>query len=122
MHLNAFLMGVGHHEAAWRLPEADPYAHVDVAHYQNLARIAERGKLDSVFLADGPVLWDELGRRPAGALEPTVLLTALAAVTVHIGLIAPASTTYNEPYNMARPFAPLEHVRNGRAGWPIATP
>ena len=121
LHLNAFLMGVGHHEAAWRLPESDPFAHVDVAHYQNLARIAERGRLDSVFLADGPVLWNDLGRRPAGALEPTVLLTALAAVTVHIGLIATASTTYNEPYNLARRFASLDHVSGGRAGWNIVT-
>jgi alkanesulfonate monooxygenase SsuD/methylene tetrahydromethanopterin reductase-like flavin-dependent oxidoreductase (luciferase family) len=110
LHLNAFLMGVGHHEAAWRLPESDPYAHVDVAHYQNLARTAERGRLDSLFLADGPVLWNDLGPRPAGALEPTVLLTALAAVTEHIGLIATASTTYNEPYNLARRFASLDHI------------
>jgi FMN-dependent oxidoreductase (nitrilotriacetate monooxygenase family) len=121
LHLNAFLMGVGHHEAAWRLPESDPYAHVDVAHYQNLARTAERGKLDSLFLADGPVLWNDLGRRPAGALEPTVLLTALAAVTEHIGLIATASTTYNEPYNLARRFASLDHISGGRAGWNIVT-
>ena len=121
LHLNAFLMGVGHHEAAWRLPEADPFAHVDVAHYQQLARIAERGKLDSLFLADGPVLWSDLGRRPGGALEPTVLLTALAAVTDHIGLIATASTTYNEPYNLARRFASLDHISGGRAGWNIVT-
>jgi FMN-dependent oxidoreductase (nitrilotriacetate monooxygenase family) len=121
LHLNAFLMGVGHHEAAWRLPESDAFAHVDVAHFQNLARIAERGKLDSVFLADGPVLWNNLGRRPAGALEPTVLLTALAAVTTHIGLIATASTTYNEPYNLARRFASLDHISGGRAGWNIVT-
>jgi FMN-dependent oxidoreductase (nitrilotriacetate monooxygenase family) len=121
LHLNAFLMGVGHHEAAWRLPETDPFAHVDVAHYQNLARIAERGRLDSLFLADGPVLWNDLGRRPAGALEPTVLLTALAAVTEHIGLIATASTTYNEPYNLARRFASLDHISGGRAGWNIVT-
>ncbi|HEX8626947.1 MAG TPA: LLM class flavin-dependent oxidoreductase, partial [Catenuloplanes sp.] len=121
LHLNAFLMGVGHHEAAWRLPESDPHAHVDLEHYQNLARIAERGKLDSVFLADGPVLWNDLGRRPAGVLEPTVLLTALAGVTRHIGLIATASTTYNEPYNLARRFASLDHVSGGRAGWNIVT-
>jgi FMN-dependent oxidoreductase (nitrilotriacetate monooxygenase family) len=121
LHLNAFLMGVGHHEAAWRLPEADPFAHVDVGHYQNLARIGERGKLDSLFLADGPVLWNGLGRRPSGALEPTVLLTALAAVTEHIGLIATASTTYNEPYNLARRFASLDHISGGRAGWNIVT-
>jgi FMN-dependent oxidoreductase (nitrilotriacetate monooxygenase family) len=121
LHLNAFLMGVGHHEAAWRLPEADPFSHVDVAHYQNLARIAERGKLDSLFLADSPQLWGDIGRRPAGALEPTVLLTALAGVTEHIGLIATASSTYNEPYNLARRFASLDHISGGRAGWNIVT-
>src|SRR3954470_12028868 len=121
LHLNAFLMGVGHHEAAWRLPESDPFAHVDIEHFKNLARIAERGKLDSLFLADGPVLWNDLGRRPAGVLEPTVLLTALAGVTQHIGLIATASTTYNEPYNLARRFASLDIVSGGRAGWNIVT-
>jgi FMN-dependent oxidoreductase (nitrilotriacetate monooxygenase family) len=121
LHLNAFLMGVGHHEGAWRLPESDPYAHVDVEHFKNLARIAERGKLDSVFLADGPVLWSNLARRPAGSLEPTVLLTALAGATSHIGLIATASTTYNEPYNLARRFASLDHISGGRAGWNIVT-
>jgi len=121
LHLNAFLMGVGHHEAAWRLPESDPFAHVDVAHYQNLARIAERGRLDSLFLADGPVLWNDLGRRPGGSLEPTVLLAALAGVTDHIGLIATASTTYNEPYNLARRFASLDILSGGRAGWNIVT-
>jgi FMN-dependent oxidoreductase (nitrilotriacetate monooxygenase family) len=121
LHLNAFLMGVGHHEAAWRLPESDPHAEVDVEHYRNLARIAERGKLDSLFLADGPVLWDQVGRRPSGTLEPTVLLTALAGVTERIGLIATASTTYNEPYNLARRFASLDLVSGGRAGWNIVT-
>ena len=121
LHLNAFLMTVGHHEAAWRLPESDPFAHVDVQHYVNLARIAERGKLDSLFLADSPVLWNSIGRRPAGGLEPTVLLTALATATRHIGLIATASTTYNEPYNLARRFASLDHISGGRAGWNVVT-
>jgi FMN-dependent oxidoreductase (nitrilotriacetate monooxygenase family) len=121
LHLNAFLMDVGHHEASWRLPESNPYAHIDVAHYTNLARIAERGKLDSLFLADGPVLWSDVARRPAGVLEPTVLLTALAVATTHIGLIATASTTYNEPYNLARRFASLDQISGGRAGWNIVT-
>lgn len=121
LHLNAFLHDVGHHEAAWRLPESDPYAATDIAHYQNLARIAERGKLDSLFLADGPVLWSQVERRPAGVLEPTVLLTAVAAVTERIGLIATASTTYNEPYNLARRFASVDIVSGGRAGWNIVT-
>ncbi|GLW31984.1 LLM class flavin-dependent oxidoreductase [Actinoplanes regularis] len=121
LHLNAFLMSVGHHEAAWRLPETDPYADLDVEHFKNLARTAERGKLDSVFLADGPVLWNQVGRRPAGVLEPTVVLTALAGATERIGLIATASTTYNEPYNLARRFASLDIVSGGRAGWNIVT-
>jgi FMN-dependent oxidoreductase (nitrilotriacetate monooxygenase family) len=121
LHLNAFLMGVGHHEAAWRLPESDPFAQTDVEHYKRLARIAERGKLDSLFLADSPVLWNSIGRRPGGTLEPTVLLTALAGATEHIGLIATASTTYNEPFNLARRFASLDHISGGRAGWNIVT-
>jgi FMN-dependent oxidoreductase (nitrilotriacetate monooxygenase family) len=121
LHLNAFLMTVGHHEAAWRLPESDPFAHTDIRHYQHLARVAERGKLDSLFLADSPVLWNSIGRRPAGGLEPTVLLTALAGVTEHVGLIATASTTYNEPYNLARRFASLDHISGGRAGWNVVT-
>jgi FMN-dependent oxidoreductase (nitrilotriacetate monooxygenase family) len=121
LHLNAFLMDVGHHEAAWRLPESDPFASTDVEHYANLARIAEGGKLDSLFLADSPMLWNNVGRRPSGKLEPTVLLTALALVTKHIGLIATASTTYNEPYNLARRFATLDIISGGRAGWNIVT-
>jgi FMN-dependent oxidoreductase (nitrilotriacetate monooxygenase family) len=121
MHLNAFLMDVGHHEAAWRLPESDPFAAADVEHYKELARIAERGKLDSVFLADSPMLWNDVGRRPSGTLEPTVLLAVLASVTKHVGLIATASTTYNEPYNLARRFATLDIISKGRAGWNIVT-
>ncbi|XXT20278.1 LLM class flavin-dependent oxidoreductase [Sorangium sp. So ce429] len=121
LHLNAFLMSVGHHEASWRLPESDPFANTNVEHFKNLARIAERGRLDSLFLADSPVLWNNVGRRPSGTLEPTVLLAALAGVTEHIGLIATASTTYNEPFNLARRFASLDHISGGRAGWNIVT-
>ncbi|QIZ36940.1 LLM class flavin-dependent oxidoreductase [Saccharopolyspora sp. ASAGF58] len=121
LHLNAFLMNVGHHEAAWRLPESDPAAGIGVDHYVNLARIAERGTFDSVFLADTPALRADVGQRPATSLEPTVLLTALATATSRIGLIATASTTYNEPYNLARRFASLDHVSGGRAGWNIVT-
>ncbi|MER6258492.1 LLM class flavin-dependent oxidoreductase [Streptomyces sp900105245] len=121
LHLNAFLMNTGHHEASWRLPESDPYAHTDLAHYVHLARIAERGAFDSLFLADGPQLWNNLAQRPAGALEPLTLLTALATATEHIGLIATASTSYNSPYNLARRFASLDIISGGRAGWNIVT-
>jgi FMN-dependent oxidoreductase (nitrilotriacetate monooxygenase family) len=121
LHLNAFLMNTGHHEASWRLPESDPYAHVDLAHYVGLARAAERGTFDSLFLADGPQLWGNLAQRPAGALEPLTLLTALATATEHIGLIATASTSYNSPYNLARKFASLDIISGGRVGWNIVT-
>ncbi|MEU1625027.1 LLM class flavin-dependent oxidoreductase [Streptomyces sp. NPDC020096] len=121
LHLNAFLMNTGHHEASWRLPESDPYASVDIGHYRNLARIAERGTFDSLFLADGPVLFNSVGQRPSGTLEPLSLLTALAGATEHIGLIATASTSYNFPYNLARAFASLDHISGGRAGWNIVT-
>ncbi|MCX4098518.1 LLM class flavin-dependent oxidoreductase [Nocardia sp. alder85J] len=121
LHLNAFLMSVGHHEAAWRLPESDPHAHIDIDHYVRLAQLAERGKLDSIFFADGPALQGDPGRRPLGTLEPTVILTAVAVQTSRIGLIATASTSYNEPYNLARRFASVDWVSRGRAGWNIVT-
>lgn len=114
-------MSVGHHEASWRLPESNPYANTQLSHFVKLAQIAERGKLDSLFLADSPVLWNKLGRRPGGTLEPTVLLAALATATTRVGLIATASTTYNEPFNLARRFASLDHLSEGRAGWNIVT-
>ncbi|MDF3336374.1 LLM class flavin-dependent oxidoreductase [Mycolicibacterium septicum] len=121
LHLNAFLMSTGHHEASWRLPESNPFAATDVNHYAELARIAERGTFDSLFLADSPQLNGDVGRRPLGVLEPLTLLTALVAVTERIGLIATASTSYNSPYNLARRFASLDHVSGGRAGWNIVT-
>jgi FMN-dependent oxidoreductase (nitrilotriacetate monooxygenase family) len=121
LHFNAFLMACGHHEAAWRLPESDPFAATDIRYWINLAQIAERGSFDSVFLADGPALWGNARYRPGGSLEPTVLLTALAGATSRIGLIATASTTYNDPYNLARRFASLDHISGGRAGWNIVT-
>lgn len=121
LHLNAFLMSVGHHEAAWRLPESDPYAHVDIDHFVRLAQTAERGKFDSIFFADSPVLMGDPGRRPGGKLEPTVILTAVAVQTSRIGLIATASTSYNDPYNLARRFASVDWVSKGRVGWNIVT-
>ncbi|MEU5694998.1 LLM class flavin-dependent oxidoreductase [Actinosynnema sp. NPDC020468] len=121
LHLNLFLHDTGHHEASWRLPESDPHGHLSIAYHERLARTAEAALFDSVFLADAPVLWGHVGRRPSGTLEPTVLLTALARATSRIGLIATASTTYNEPFNLARRFSSLDHVSGGRAGWNIVT-
>ncbi|MFI6324125.1 LLM class flavin-dependent oxidoreductase [Nonomuraea sp. NPDC050556] len=121
MHLNAFLMGVGHHEAAWRHPRTEPSGITDLRHFQNLAKTAERGKLDSLFLADGLALWGNVRHNALGGFEPLTLLSALAAVTEHIGLIATVSTTYNEPFHVARKFASLDHLSGGRAGWNIVT-
>lgn len=121
LNLNAFLMSTGHHESSWRLPESDPLAETDVQHYQRLAQIAERGKLDSVFFADGPLLFSSPARRPPQTLEPTLLLSAMAVVTERIGLIATASTTYEEPYNLARRFGSLDKLSHGRAGWNVVT-
>jgi FMN-dependent oxidoreductase (nitrilotriacetate monooxygenase family) len=121
LHLNAFLMSSGHHEAAWRLIESDPYADYDIDHWVRLARLAERGTMDSVFFADGPSLGRGVEFRPAGQIDPLILLSVMAGATTHIGLIATASTTYNSPYNLARRFASLDHVSSGRAGWNIVT-
>jgi FMN-dependent oxidoreductase (nitrilotriacetate monooxygenase family) len=121
LHFNLFLHDTGHHEASWRLPSSDPYANLSLAAHQHLAGIAEAAKFDSVFLADSPVLWSDPGRRPSGKLEPTLLLAALIAGTSRIGLIATASTSYNEPYNLARRFSSLDHLSGGRAGWNIVT-
>jgi FMN-dependent oxidoreductase (nitrilotriacetate monooxygenase family) len=121
LHLNAFLMEAGHHEAAWRLPQSNPRADFDLRHWIELARLAEDAKFDSLFLADGPALTGSGEFRPPGQLEPLTLLTALSQHTSRIGLIATVSSTYNEPYNLARRLASVDHVSGGRAGWNIVT-
>jgi FMN-dependent oxidoreductase (nitrilotriacetate monooxygenase family) len=121
LHLNAFLMEAGHHEAAWRLPESNPRADFDLQHWIELAKLAEHAKFDSLFLADGPALTGSGAFRPPGQLEPFTLLTALSQHTSRIGLIATVSSTYNEPYNLARRLASVDHVSGGRAGWNIVT-
>jgi FMN-dependent oxidoreductase (nitrilotriacetate monooxygenase family) len=121
LHLNAFLMEAGHHEAAWRLPQSNPRADFDLAHWIGLAQLAEDAKFDSLFLADGPALTGNGAFRPPGQLEPLTLLTALSQHTSRIGLIATVSSTYNEPYNLARRIASVDHVSAGRAGWNIVT-
>ncbi|MCX4825383.1 LLM class flavin-dependent oxidoreductase [Streptomyces sp. NBC_01142] len=120
-HLNAFLMNAGHHDAAWRHPRTQPERITDLAYFQELARTAERGRLDSLFLADGVALWGNARHNAVGGFEPLTLLSALAVATEHIGLIATVSTTFNEPFHVARKFASLDHLSGGRAGWNIVT-
>jgi FMN-dependent oxidoreductase (nitrilotriacetate monooxygenase family) len=121
LHLNVNLLHSGVYPSAWRLPDSRPDAFIDIDHFIRVARVAERGKLDAIFLADTPAINDRIDYRPFNALEPTVVLASLAAATSHIGLVATASTTYNEPYNLARRFASLDLVSRGRSGWNVVT-
>ena len=121
LHLNINILHSGFSPAAWRMDGSDPRASFDINHYINVARIAERGTFDAVFLADQAAISDRVDFRPLTSLEPTIVLATVAAHTQHIGLIATASTTYNEPYNIARRFATLDHASGGRVGWNIVT-
>jgi len=131
MHLAAFLFTPGSHSAGWRHPEAIPECDMEFTQYVRIAQAAERGRLDAIFFQDtvavnGSGALDGAPRfRPKQArqlyLEPTTLLAALATVTGRIGLIATATTTYNEPYNVARRFASIDHISGGRAGWNLVT-
>lgn len=121
LHLNLFINSRGHHEASWRHPKSSPLPLSDVRYFQELARKAEVGLFDSIFLADQLALPDDAARAPRTWLEPITTLGALAVSTSHIGLIATASTTYTEPFNLARQFASLDHISGGRIGWNIVT-
>jgi FMN-dependent oxidoreductase (nitrilotriacetate monooxygenase family) len=121
LHLNLFVLGYGHHEAAWRHPGASPLSLMDIEYYRDIARRAETGLLDSLFFADIVAIDPDVSRTGQVWLEPITTLGALAVSTSHIGLIATASTTFTEPYNLARQFASLDHISNGRVAWNIVT-
>ncbi|GAA4961036.1 LLM class flavin-dependent oxidoreductase [Kineococcus glutinatus] len=121
LHLNAFLLNLGHHEAAWRHPASDPTRAHDVRHFVELAQIAERGTLDSIFFADGVAIRGNVRHNSQGGLDPLAILNAVATHTSRIGLIATVSTTFTEPFATARAFATLDHLSGGRAGWNIVT-
>ncbi|EIF31802.1 FMN-dependent oxidoreductase, nitrilotriacetate monooxygenase family [Burkholderia sp. Ch1-1] len=124
--LGAFLMQTGHHIAGWRHPDAQADAGSNFRHYVALARLAEAAKFDAVFLADSSGVRSthpgSLARTARSEFfEPLTLLSALAAVTERIGLIATVSTSFHEPYNVARKFASLDQISGGRAGWNLVT-
>jgi len=121
LHLNLFIQSRGHHEASWRHPTSSPLALTDIQYFQDLARQAEAGLFDSIFLADTLALMDTVAHAASTWLEPITVLGALAVSTSRIGLIATASTTYTEPFNLARQFGSLDHMSGGRAGWNIVT-
>jgi FMN-dependent oxidoreductase (nitrilotriacetate monooxygenase family) len=121
MHLNLFIHGRGHHEAAWRHPDASRLPLTDIRYYVDVARKAEVGLFDSMFLADSLAVGEDVANAPRTWLEPVTTLAALAGATSRIGLIATCSTTYTEPFNLARQFASIDHISNGRVGWNIVT-
>ncbi|MFT4213143.1 MAG: LLM class flavin-dependent oxidoreductase [Microbacterium sp.] len=120
MILGLNVLGVGQRPAAWQAEQLAPTAFIDRDHWVRVAREAERGLLDALFLADQPWLADPSGR-PAGALEPTVLLSAVAAHTERLGLVATLSSTYNDPAELAARILTLDHLSGGRAGWNVVT-
>ena len=127
LRLGAFFNPTGHHVASWRHPQAQADAGINFKHYVEIAQTAERGKFDMIFLADNVCVREakmEALSRSAQYIanfEPITLISALAGVTSRIGLTCTASTSYNEPFHVARKFASLDHISGGRAGWNLVT-
>lgn len=119
--LSAYLVGTGMHVASWRHPEAQADASIDIDYYKHLAQIAERGKFDIAFIADSLAINEESHPNILTRYEPITLITALAGATSKIGVVATASTSYVEPFNLARQFMSVDHISKGRAGWNIVT-
>ena len=126
--LNLFMLASGHHHGAWRHPDVPRNQDLELAHFASLARTAERGKFDALFLQDLVGVRESLGREAMRhgdhgvvQLDPLLVLASIAAVTEKIGLIATSSTTYNQPFQVARKFSSLDHLSHGRAGWNIVT-
>ena len=120
MHLGVFVLGTGNHSAGWRYDGAAT-SNNQLAVIQEIARIAERGKFDLLFVSDGLVM--NPGDHPSFLcrFEPTTLISVLSAVTTRLGLGATVSTSYSEPFNVARIFSSLDHISGGRAGWNVVT-
>jgi FMN-dependent oxidoreductase (nitrilotriacetate monooxygenase family) len=120
MHFGVFVLGTGNHSAGWRYDGAAA-SNNQLAVIQEIARIAERGKFDLLFVSDGLVM--NPGDHPSFLcrFEPTTLISVLSAMTTHLGLGATVSTSYSEPYNVARIFGSIDHLSNGRAAWNVVT-
>jgi alkanesulfonate monooxygenase len=126
LHLGAFMRPVGIHTGWWRYPGSYPDANFNLKHLVSFIQTLERGRFDAFFMADHLAVLNmpmaALRRSgTATSFEPMTLLSALSMVTERIGLIATGSTTFDEPYHVARRFASLDHISNGRAGWNIVT-
>jgi FMN-dependent oxidoreductase (nitrilotriacetate monooxygenase family) len=128
MRLGMSIANMGYHYSAWRLPESQADGDLDMTHHLRCAEIAERGKLDFLFFADQAVVRDvaepripRFREQSVMKLEPSLLCSALAACTSHIGLVPTMSTTFWQPYNLARRMASIDHISGGRMGWNLVT-
>lgn len=119
--LNSIIRPIGFTQGGWRHPEATPHRALDLSYYQEYAAISERGLFDGLFVANTPAARSNDWTTLFSALEPVALLSALAPTTSHIALIPTLSSTFNEPYNVARQIATLDHLSGGRAGVNIVT-
>src|SRR3981189_2500378 len=117
LHLNLFFHSRVPQEASWRHPAASPLALTDIRYYQDLAQRAEASLFDSIFLADQLALGDDAAQAARTWLEPVTVLAAVAVATQRIGMIATCSTTYTEPFNLARQFGSLDHIHHGPLRW-----
>ena len=120
MHLGVFVLGTGNHIAGWRYEGAFK-THMELGAMQAIARIAERGKFDLVFISDSMVMEPTDHPSFMCRFEPTTLITALSQTTAHVGLGATMSTSFNEPFNVARIFGSIDHISGGRAAWNVVT-
>ncbi|RDW18085.1 LLM class flavin-dependent oxidoreductase [Oceanobacillus arenosus] len=119
--LAAYLIGSGMHVSSWRHQTSNPKASIDIDELTKQAKIAEKGKFDIAFVADSLAINHESHPQILNRFDPIVLITALATATTKIGIGATASTTYSEPYTLARQFSSVDHISNGRAAWNVVT-
>ncbi len=120
LHLNLFIFGCGHHRAAWRHPDSSVERIGDISYLEDLARIAEAGKFDAIFFADGASA-DNVADGPRWFFEPLTAMAAIARATDQIGLISTVSSTFFTPFHAARMLASLDHISGGRMGWNVVT-
>jgi FMN-dependent oxidoreductase (nitrilotriacetate monooxygenase family) len=113
--------GVGHGWGEWRHPQAQPNASTDFGFYKQQTALAEAAKFDFVFIADSLHIHPKSSPHYLNRFEPLTILSALAALTTHIGLVATVTVSYTEPYQVARQLASLDHISGGRAGWNVVT-
>ncbi|WP_157218211.1 LLM class flavin-dependent oxidoreductase [Flavisphingomonas formosensis] len=119
--LGFILHGVGRTWNDWRHPDKDVNASTSFPFYAEQARLAEKGKFDFLFVADSLSITEQSSPHYLNRIEPITILSALSAVTSHIGLVATVTVSYSEPFNVARQFASLDHISGGRAGWNVVT-